>query len=306
MDLRHLETFLKVAELKSFTKAAEELYLTQPTISKQIVDLERYFGIRLIDRTKRSVTLTKAGDILLGYARDFVYLKKEVVDAISDFKGLKKGSVHVGASTIPGIYILPEVLNIFKKQFGGVQIKLTISDSKDIIGKMVNGEIDIGFVGAKEEAKGLEYRRLLDDTILFVAPSGYPDSIKISELRNYPLVAREAGSGTRNNVEGSLRKLHIDTEKDLRIVAELTDTEAIKAAVKYGMGISYISRMAVNAELAAGSLKVLNVLGVKGFKRSFYSITKKGKTLLPQVKALIEIIDLWKKQKAKEEPVLAG
>jgi DNA-binding transcriptional LysR family regulator len=301
MDLRHLETFVKVSALKSFTKAAEELYLTQPTVSKQIVDLERYFGIKLIDRTKRNVTLTKAGEILLGYAKDFVYLRKEAIDAMADFKGLRKGSIHVGASTTPGIYILPGLLNTFRKQYQGIQIKLTISDTKDVVGKMVHGEIDIGLVGAREEVKGLEYRRLLDDTILFIAPPDYPDSISLADLKNYPLVAREAGSGTRNTVEAALKRLHIDGAKDLRIVAELTDTEAIKETVKHGMGISYVSRMAIEDDVGAGRLKVLDVEGLKGFKRSIYLVTKKGKTLLPQTKAFIDIIDGWKK-KEKTRP----
>ena len=149
MDLRHFETFLKIAELKSFTKAAEAICLTQPTVSKQIVELERFFDVKLIDRTKRTVALTRAGEILLKYAKDFVNLKKDTIEAIAAFRGVKKGTIIVGASTIPGIYILPKVLSAFKKEYDGIQIKLIISDTKDIIEKMEDGDIDIGFVGAK-------------------------------------------------------------------------------------------------------------------------------------------------------------
>jgi len=126
MDLRHLETFVKIAELSSFTKAAEELYITQPTVSKQIVDLEAYFGVRLIDRTKRQVILTRAGEILLKYGKDFMALRKETIDAIDAFKGLKKGLVIVGASNIPGVYILPQVLKAFRENYSGIRIKLII------------------------------------------------------------------------------------------------------------------------------------------------------------------------------------
>ncbi|MBA4390512.1 MAG: LysR family transcriptional regulator [Syntrophus sp. (in: bacteria)] len=295
MDLKHLETFLKIAELRSFTKAAEELYLTQPTVSKQIVDLERFFDVKFIDRTKRTVALTRAGELLLKYAKNFVSLKKETIEEIAAFKGLKRGTITVGASTIPGIYILPRVLSIFKKTYPGIQIRLIISDTKDIIEKMEEGTIDIGFVGAKNGAKKLDYKKLIDDIIVMIAPPEFPDSINLSELKNYPLIAREPGSGTRNTFEASLKKIKHMKTSDLTIIAELTDTEAIKETVKNGMGISYISKMAIVEDLAQGRLKRISIQGFPDIKRPFYIITRKGKTALPQVKALLEIIDKWRK-----------
>ncbi|OPY79731.1 MAG: HTH-type transcriptional activator CmpR [Syntrophorhabdus sp. PtaU1.Bin058] len=295
MDLRHLETFVKIAELKSFTKTAEELFLTQPTVSKQIVDLERYFGVRLIDRTKRAVTLTKAGEILLRYAKDFLSLKRETVDAIAAFKGLQKGDITVGASNIPGVYILPGLLNIFKQQYSGIRIRLIIADSKAIIQNMEEGEIDVGFVGAKDESKKIEYKKFLDDTIVMIAPPSFPDTIHIKHLKDYPLIIREHGSGTRNHFESSLKRLKGDVLPGLQVVAELTDTEAIKEAVKNGMGISYISKMAIVHELANNNLKCLNIEGLPNIVRSFYIVTKKGKTIAPPIKALLDIIDKWRR-----------
>lgn len=291
MDLRHLETFVKIAEFNSFTKAAEELYITQPTVSKQIVDLEGYFGVRLIDRTKRQVTLTRAGEILLKYGKDFMALRKETVDAIEAFKGLKKGMVIVGASTIPGIYILPQVLNIFREQYSGIRIKLIVSDSKDIMDKMEEGQIDVGFVGARDNSKKLEFRKLIDDTLVIIAPRGYPSSMNLDTIKKYPFIIREQGSGTRNFFQSALKKAGINLMTDLQVVAELTDTEAIKEAVKSGMGISCVSRMAVNGEISQGHMIIMHVKGLEDLRRSFYVVSRKGKTLLPQVKALIEIID---------------
>ncbi len=295
MDLRHLETFIKIAERKSFTKAAEELYRTQPTVSKQIVDLERYLEVKLIDRTKRNVALTKAGEILLKYAKDFLHLKKEAIDAIAAFKGLKKGSMLVGASNIPGIYMLPQVLNLFRNQYNGIQLKLVISDTKDITHRVEQGECDVGFVGAKDETKKLDYRKFLDDIIIMVAPREYPDSIHVKSLKDYPLIIREEGSGTRNSFELALKKSHVMRATDLKVAAELSDTEAIKEAVKNGMGISYISKMAVKEELLKGNLKYLHVEGFPDIKRSFYITTRKGRTQLPQVRALVEIADKWRR-----------
>jgi DNA-binding transcriptional LysR family regulator len=294
MDLRHLETFVKIAELNSFTKAAEELYITQPTVSKQIVDLEGYFGVRLIDRTKRQVILTRAGEILYKYGKDFMALRKETIDALEAFKGLKKGTVIVGASTIPGIYILPQVLNTFREQYNGIRIKLIVSDSKDVMEKMEQGFIDVGFVGSRDTTKKLEFRKLIEDTIVFIAPRGYPTSIDIEGLKKYPFIMREQGSGTRNFFHLALKKIGINSLTDLQVVAELTDTEAIKEAVKSGMGISCISKMAVNVDISQGHVATVRVEGMDDLRRSFYVISRKGRSLLPQVKALIEIIDRWK------------
>jgi len=294
MDLRHLETFVKIAELSSFTKAAEELCITQPTASKQIVDLEGYFGVRLIDRTKRQVALTRAGEILFRYGKDFMALRKETIDAMESFKGLKKGTVVIGASTVPGIYILPHVLHTFHECYSGITIKLIVSDSKDIMDKMEQGEIDVGFVGARDNSKKLEFRKLFEDTIVIIAPCGYPSSIKLEHMKEYPFILREQGSGTRNFFQAALKKTGINLLTDLQVVAELTDTEAIKEAVKSGMGISCVSRMAVNGEVSQGRIIIMDVQGMENLKRSFYLVSRKGKSLLPQVKALIEILDRWK------------
>lgn len=294
MDLRHLETFVMIAELNSFTKAADELNITQPTVSKQIVDLEEFFGVRLIDRTKRQVILTRAGEILYKYGKDFMALRKETIDALEAFKGLKKGTIIVGASTIPGIYILPQALNAFRKKHNGIQIKLIVSDSKDIMDKMEQGIIDVGFVGSRDDTKKLGFKKLVDDTIVFIAPRGYPPSINIEGLIKYPFIVREPGSGTRNFFHLALKKLGINLLKDLHIVAELTDTEAIKEAVKSGMGVSCVSKMAVINEVSQGHIALIHVDGMDALSRSFYVIHRKGRSLLPQVKALVEIIDRWK------------
>jgi len=299
MDLRHLETFVKIAELKSFTKAAEELFLTQPTVSKQIVDLERYFGVKLIDRTKRTVALTRAGEILLRYAKDFLGLKKETIDAIAAFKGLQKGDITVGASNIPGVYILPGLLNIFKQQHNGIRFRLIIADTKAILQKMEEGEIDVGFVGAKYETKKIEYKKFLDDIIVMIAPLSFPDTIHIKQLKDYPLIIREQGSGTRNHFESSLKRLKINVFPELQVIAELTDTEAIKEAVKSGMGVSYVSKMAIVHELANNNLKCLNIEGLPNIVRSFYIVTKKGKTISPPIKALLDIVDKWRKHEKR-------
>lgn len=295
MELRHIETFLKIAELRSFTKAADELCITQPTASKQIVDLERFFDVRLIDRTKRTVTLTKAGEIFIKYARDIMSLKRDTIEAIDSFKGLKKGKMTIGASTIPGIYILPGVLSDFKDRYSGIRFELTISDTKNIVDLMEAGALDIGIVGSKNETGKLEYKKFIDDTIIVIAPPDYPGTITFAQLKDHFLISRERGSATRNTFELAVGRLKNFRKNELNIIAELSDNEAIKEAVKSGMGMAYISKMAVKAELASGTLREVTIQGLPDIKRSFFIITRKGKTILPQVKALVEIIDKWRK-----------
>ncbi|HUJ68081.1 MAG TPA: selenium metabolism-associated LysR family transcriptional regulator [Syntrophorhabdales bacterium] len=293
MNIHHLESFVRIIELKSFTKAAEELGLTQPTVSKQIVDLEEFFQVRLIDRTKRSLALTRAGEILFKYAKDFISLKRDTVDAMASFRGLKSGSLRLGASSIPGVYILPPILKAFKGRYSGVDLSLVLSDSQDIAGRVENGDVDIGFVGSREETKRIAYKQFLEDSIIFIAPLEFPEAIDVRDIARYPLLVREPGSGTRKCFETALMKRHLKPG-DLHVVGELGDTEAIKAAVREGMGISYISNRAVREELDRGLLKVLSVKGFPGVKRSFYIITKKGRSTSPQTEALLKIIKEWR------------
>ncbi len=294
MNLRHLETFVKIVELKSFTKAGEGLHLTQPTVSKQMVDLERFFDVRFIDRTKRGLALTKAGEILLKYARDFLALQEETIAAVAAFKGLKKGSVRIGASNIPGVYVLPPVLKRFRELYEGIQISLVISDTKDITDKVEEGHLDIGFVGAKDETRKLDYQSFLDDLIVLVGPPKYPDVIKAEDIKQHPFLVREFGSGTRRCFDAALKKRGI-TPADLQVVAEFGDTQAIKEAVKEGMGIAYLSRRAITEELESGALKVLQVEGMPGVKRSFYTALKKGRSQSPHIGALLKTISEWRK-----------
>ncbi|MGD0232011.1 MAG: selenium metabolism-associated LysR family transcriptional regulator [Syntrophorhabdales bacterium] len=293
MNIQHLETFVKIIQLKSFTKAAEDLSITQPTVSKQMVDLEKFFQIRLIDRTKRSVALTKAGEILFRYAREFISLKKETIDAMTGFMGLKNGTLRLGASSIPGVYILPPILKEFNKRFPGIELALVLSDSREITVRVEAGDVDIGFVGSREETNKIAYRDFLEDTIIFIGPADFPGAIDIGDLKNYPLLVREPGSGTRKCFESACVKKHVKMA-ELRVVGELGDTEAIKAAVRAGMGVAYISTRAIRDELDGGFLKVVDVSGFSAVKRRFYVITRKGRSISPPGGALLTIINEWR------------
>lgn len=295
MDLRHLETFMRILETGSFTKAAETLLLTQPTVSKQLADLERHLGITLLDRNKRTITATKAGEIVFTYAKNLLAAKAEMVQTIDAFKGLKTGNISIGASSIPGIYILPAIAGAYKKRYPAVQVRLVVSDSHTTIRRIESGELDIGFVGARPEGTTLDVRKLIDDTIVVVGPVSAPDRIRLEDIGSYPFLIRERGSGTRKAWEKALvqgKKIDLSS---LNVAAELTDTGAIKNAVREGMGISFISRMAISDDLLSGTIKIIAIDGLPEIKRTFFRVLRKRKTLIPHVRAFIENVDEWRR-----------
>ncbi len=169
-------------------------------------------------------------------------------------------------------------------------LTIILSDSRAVTNRVENREVDVGFVGSREETKKVAYRQFLEDSIIFVAPRDFPNVITLEELGKHPILVREPGSGTRKCFETALKKRRIKPE-ELHVVGELGDTEAIKAAVREGMGISYISTRAVQEELGRGLLKVLTVEGFPSVKRSFYVITKKNRSMSPQAEALLKIIE---------------
>ncbi|MCK4307704.1 LysR family transcriptional regulator, partial [candidate division WOR-3 bacterium] len=160
IELQNLRTFCAVAEKKSFTKAGELVYRTQSTISSQISELEKLYDTTLFDRSQREIALTESGEILYHYAKRILKLVDESRDKIDELKDVVKGNLIIGASTIPGTYILPGVLNGFKQKYPDVNVSVQISNSKDIITKILEHRLEVGAVGEKVEDKRLEYIEL--------------------------------------------------------------------------------------------------------------------------------------------------
>jgi DNA-binding transcriptional LysR family regulator len=185
MDLRHFETFLQIAELKSFTKTAEAVCLTQPTVSKQIVELERFFDVKLIDRTKRTVSLTGAGELLLTYARDFVNLKKNTIDASPLSKASKKAPSR-RRKHHPRHLHPPQAPQLIQESVRRYTDQAIISDTKES-SKRCRTSIDIGFVGAKKRHQKTRLQKIVDDTIVMIAPPTFPDTVRAADIKDYPL-----------------------------------------------------------------------------------------------------------------------
>jgi len=284
MDLRTLEIFCKLAENKSFSQTAEELHLTQPTVSFQIRSLEKYYGTRLIERTTRGLSLTPQGKILNEYAKKILTLNRQAKENLTEINGLKCGELLLGASTIPGEYILPKRLKSFQKKFPQIKISLKISDTEKITEEVLEKKLDLGIVGSKIKHRDLIYDEFVEDEIVLIGPSEGKwkrlKNLTLEDLKKEPLLIREKGSGTRKTMLDVLAKENIYPE-DLNIVMELGSTEAIKSAVETGLGISFVSRWAVEEEI---KLKKLKIHSIPNFtiNRYFYVVLNR-KHFLPKI-----------------------
>lgn len=287
MDLRQLEIFAKVAELGSFSRAAEALHLTQPTVSEHIRALEDELGVRLLDRLGRGTGTTRAGQLLLGYAQRMLALAREARQALEGFQGRMRGELVVGGSTIPGEYILPLMLGRFREKFPEVSTTLVIGDSQAVVDWISEGRVEVAVVGARLPQRGLEYRELMPDEEVVVVPAGHRwqgrDEITLEELAGEPLLIRERGSGTRAALEAALERAGVDLAS-LRIAGEIGSSQAIKQAVKAGLGVTVISRIAVEEEARQGVLTRLRIRDLP-VTRSFHVLTHKERSRSPVAEA---------------------
>jgi DNA-binding transcriptional LysR family regulator len=287
VDLRQLQIFAKVAELGSFSRAAEALHLTQPTVSEHIRTLEDELGIRLLDRLGRGAAATKAGHLLLSYAHRLLALQREARQALDGFQGRMSGELVVAASTIPGEYILPPLMGRFKEKYPDVSITVLIGDSATAVDWVAEGRAELGLVGANAPRRGIVYRELLPDDLVVVVPVSHPwrarTHIAMADLEGEPLILRERGSGTRSALERALGEAGMRVA-GLRVVGEMGSTQAIKQAIRHGLGISVMSRRAVEEECRQGLLRSLAVADLE-VSRSFHLVTHSDRSRSPLAEA---------------------
>jgi len=287
MDARQLEIFVKVAELGSFSKAAEALFLTQPTVSEHIRGLEEELGVRLLDRLGRGAAPTKAGQLLLGYARRILDLQREARQALDQFQGRMSGELVVAASTIPGEYVLPALIGRFKEKYPDIAISLLIGDTQRVVEWVLEGRAELAVAGGQIDDRALEYRELMPDELVLVVSAAHPwrgkKTATLEEVRAEPLIVRERGSGSRHALEKALAEVGLDLS-DFRVVGEMGSTQAIKQAVKVGVGISLISKRAVAEECQHGILHCVKVKDLR-FSRAFYLVTSTTRSRSPLAEA---------------------
>ena len=287
MDLRQLEVFTKVFELRSFSKAAERLSISQPTVSAHIQNLEDELGLRLFDRVGRKVVPTYESKILYRHAVELLKKKEEVLSELLSVTEKSRGTLKIAASNIPGDYLIPHILPKLKHIMPEVVIQVEILDSKKVVKQLkeVIPEYDIGFVGSKISDQKLEYKKVLDDEIVLIAPPYYrSETIKIEEITKFPLIFREEDSGTRLTVEKALKRKSINPVF-LNVVAFLGSNTAIKEAVKKGIGFGLVSKYSIQRELECNKLKTVKIEGFS-IKRSFYAVRRNDITPMPAARTL--------------------
>ncbi len=283
MEIRKLDAFCKVVECKSFTRAAERMLLSQPTVSEHIRSLEGELGQKLLDRLGKEVVPTPVGNLFYGYASKILRTQQEAIQAVDEFSGILSGRIVIGSGTIPGTYILPRLIARFRTMYPAIKATLKISSSRIIAEKVLAGELELGVVGARWNEKGLEWREIFSDELcLAVHPAHHwasAGSVKLETLFGEPFIMRERGSGTREVIKTILDE-HGLKERDLEEVAEIGSTAAIKEAVKAGIGVSILSKCAVVDDVACGRVRALGIEN-HVMKRHFYLINRRKRGVSP-------------------------
>jgi DNA-binding transcriptional LysR family regulator len=292
MDLHRLAVFAKVYELRSLSRSAEAVFLSQPTISGHLKKLEEEVGARLFDRLGRGVAPTKAAEVLYGYARRLLALRDEAVEAVAAMENKVRGRLMVGASTIPGNYLLPGFLSQMRTLYPELKVCLRLSDTAGVADLVEAGEVELGLTGARLENRRLNQSPCWKDEMVLAVSRDHPwadlGSIDPDRVRESPFVLREPGSGTRMSTARALAGLGLKLS-DLSVAAELGSTEAVRQGVLANLGASILSRVAVEDDFAAGRLVEVEVKGLS-LSREFFLITRSGRTLSPGGRRLVRLI----------------
>ena len=290
MDTRQLAAFCAVVERRSFSQAAERLGVTQPAVSLQVRALEKRVGAQLLDRSGRRVEPTEAGLRLYRGAQRLLALEEQILrDVGGDAEGELGGELLIGASTGPAAVIVPLLLAEFQREHPGVRVALTVADTQAVVDRVGTRELELGIVGAARRHRGVVYEPFFDDEVILAVPPGHPfagRTVSLDELRAESLIVMQEGAGVRQIVEDELRALGVRL-RDLDVRLELGLQESVRSAVQAGYGVTFISRSAVEPELAAGSLAAARVEGLDP-KREISLVRATGRTPTRAADAFVE------------------
>ncbi len=266
MDTRQLAAFCAVVERRSFSQAAEQLGVTQPAVSLQIRSLEKRLGLQLLDRSGRRVEPTEAGQRLYRSAQRLLAFEEQLLAELGDeADGELSGRLEIGASTGPGGTVLPVVLCEFQRRHPGVHVALSVSDTQRVIDQVARRELELGVVGAQRRHRGVVFEPFFRDEVVLAVPRGHRfanRSVSLAELTGEPLVLMQEGAGVRQVIDEELRAAGVRL-RDLDVPLELGLQESARSAVVGGFGVTFISRSAIEADLAAGTVATAHVEGLE-------------------------------------------
>ena len=288
MDLHHLKIFVSVFKHRSFSKASQSLSLTQPTVSDHIQTLERELKCKLFDRLGRTILPTKEAETLNLYAQEVIEKAEALKEVLGNLHKEVEGDLVLGASTIPGTYLIPSLLASFQKRFPSVSFQVLISDSRGIVEKVTRHELLIGIVGSEIRGSQIDSIPLMEDELVVVASPSLVQkaTVSLQDLPRYPVILREEGSGTLRETERILAKRGVSIEA-FRVAGIFGSTEAVKQGVKAGLGISILSRISVIEDLRWGTLREIKIKDLI-MKRKFFIVTHKKRALPSVCRAFLE------------------
>ena len=280
MDTRQLAAFCTVVERKSFSQAAERLGVTQPAVSLQVRALEKRLGTQLLDRSGRRVEPTEAGLRLYRGAQRLLALEEQLVEEVAgEGDGELVGELALGASTGPAAIVVPLLLCEFQLANPRVKVVLSVNDTQSVVELVANRELELGIVGAARRHRSVRFEPFFEDEVILVCPPAHPfagRTVSVDELRGEQLILMQEGAGVRQIVDDELRKLGLRV-RDLDVRLELGLQESVRSAVHAGYGITFISRSAVETDLAAGTLASARVEGIDA-KREISLVRATGRT----------------------------
>jgi DNA-binding transcriptional LysR family regulator len=290
LDLNLLEVFCCVYKEGSFSRAAQKLSLSQPTVSGHIKNLEDYLGAKLFNRLPRQVVPTRAGEILYRRGQAIMAEKESALQELKRFLNRMEGSLAVCCSTIPGEYLMPQIAASFHERFPAVVIDMNVSDSQAVCNDILSGKAELGFAGARIETVGLEFRHFASDEIVLVAPNNSEwrktKSISLDRLATKPMLVREAGSGTRLAFEKTVGR----ALNEFNVVGYFGSSNSIKAAINSGLGVSMLSLLSVKSEIESGAFKTVEIEGIDALRRDFYAIFNKHFALSPIAEEFLDFV----------------
>lgn len=286
VDLRLLELFCCVYEKGSLSESSNCLHLSQSTISFHMHQLEKSIGLKLFYRKGRKLLPTSNAHMLYPYARKLLELKLSVVEEIKLLTGSYKGYIKIGASSIPGSYLLTEFISRYVNKNPNTQIDLTVEDSEMVLRRIESREIDIGFTGFVQYDKKIEVREVWEDSILFVGGKGIREWLTLEELISMPFILREETSGTRKFMESFLRSAGVDIS-DLNVVLVVNRNEVILDVLRNIRAVSYLSSHVLK-RLDSPEVKVLRVSNLEVPVRKFYMVYSKDRPQSPAVRNFLE------------------
>lgn len=293
MNLQQLRTFRVVAQQRSYSRAAQLLYLSQPGVSLQVRALEQSIGMPLFERSGRQLRLTEAGVALLDYADRILSLVDESQQALEELGNARRGIVRVAASTTAGIYIVPRALGGFHQQNPGVRLTLDVVNRFTVADRLLRDEVDVAVMGLIEDAHDLQVEPFLPNELVVIAPPRHPLArrkvVTVADLANETLLLREQGSGTRTDIERMFAKGQLS----MKLGMELRSSGAIKQAVAADLGIAIIPLHAIELELLAKRVVTLNVEGFP-IRRDWSIARRAGRRLSAAANALWDYLLLYR------------